>query len=79
MRAQRTSFSAPAPGVTAARLRQKANAMETWAYCGPCERWWYCPESVIEDLAQTTCPVCFSAPARFEERPRLELPAISVD
>lgn len=53
--------------------------METWAYCGPCGRWWYCPDSVIEDLAQSSCPVCFAAPARFEERPRLEVPAISVD
>lgn len=41
---------------------------EMWARCGPCSRWFYVPFSTGETMARAHCPVCSSAPSRFEVR-----------
>ena len=53
--------------------------METWAFCRACDRWYYCPGEVVEDLAHATCPVCDSSPSTYQQRARAEHPAILVD
>ena len=53
--------------------------METWAHCALCDRWYYCAGHVIEDTAAATCPVCCTAPDRFEERAPALFEPISVD
>lgn len=54
-------------------------AVETWAHCGTCGRWFYVPRERgggkgagrkdRSDNAELVCPVCGSAPDAVEERP----------
>ena len=53
--------------------------METWAHCGPCGRWFYCPPAEALDGTRDSCPVCLSRPDRYEQRQRIDLPEIAFD
>ncbi len=35
---------------------------ETWAYCGDCARWYYCPRDAALLDGAPGCPVCKSPP-----------------
>jgi hypothetical protein len=42
--------------------------LEIWAYCGTCERWFYCEGSSDVATPQPTCPVCTAQPRVMENR-----------
>lgn len=42
--------------------------METWGYCQPCTRWFYCPQWFEKSAPEPTCPVCGAAPTAIENR-----------
>ena len=42
--------------------------MDIWATCETCVRTFYVPDSAIDDLTQTRCPVCDTQPHQFESR-----------
>lgn len=42
--------------------------METWGYCRPCARWFYCPKWFDKTAPQPLCPVCDSEPTAIESR-----------
>lgn len=46
-------------------------AMESWAYCRTCERWYYLPQRghVDGNGPLPTCPVCASQPAEVRHVP----------
>ena len=43
--------------------------METWAYCGQCERWFYVPAVQHETATKVACPACERVPVRSTTMP----------
>lgn len=49
----------------------KGVAMEIWAYCDDCSRWFYCPEWFNRTKPQPVCPGCHREPQAIENRARV--------
>ncbi len=47
-------------------------AMEIWAWCGQCRRWFYCERDGGERTTRV-CPVCVAAPDAVEDRAALRV------
>ena len=50
-------------------ISQKGGTMETWAYCGGCERWFYVPIDLRDEPSPVACPACERPPVRLTTMP----------